>query len=82
MSTAMMSSNTEPMMTAEEVAAFLKVSLSMVYKLRREARLPGVQVGALWRFAPEVVRAFSRGELPPPSGGAPVVSLGARRRRV
>jgi excisionase family DNA binding protein len=70
----------EPLMTAEEVAAFLKVSLSMVYKLRREGALPGVQIGALWRWAPEVVRAFSRGEGPSP--GAPVVPLSRRRRRV
>ena len=72
----------EPMMTGEEVAQFLRCSLSMVYKLRREGQLPGVRIGALWRFDPETVRRFSRGELPPPSEGAPVVSLGARRRRV
>jgi excisionase family DNA binding protein len=70
----------EPMMTAEEVAGFLRVSLSMVYKLRREGQLPGIQVGALWRFSPELVRAFGRGELAPAPRGAPVVPLGSRRR--
>jgi excisionase family DNA binding protein len=49
----------EPMMTAEEVARFLRISLSMVYKLRREGALPGVAVGALWRFHPEHVRALA-----------------------
>lgn len=68
----------EPLMTAEEVAAFLKVSLSLVYKLRRERRLPGIQIGALWRFSPEVIRAFARGEVQPPPG-APV-PLRSRRR--
>jgi excisionase family DNA binding protein len=71
----------EPMMTAEDVAAFLKISLSMVYKLRRERRLPGVAVGALWRFDPADVRAFARGELPPPDG-SPVIPMRGRRRRV
>lgn len=69
----------EPLMTAEDVAAYLKVSLSMVYQLRRTGRLPGVQIGALWRFQPELVRAFGRGEvLTPPA--ASVVPLGTRRR--
>jgi excisionase family DNA binding protein len=72
----------EPMMTAEDVAAFLRISLSMVYKLRREQKLQGIQVGSLWRFNPEHVRAFARGELPPPSPGAPVVLISGRRRRV
>lgn len=77
----MIPATAEPMMTAEDVAAFLKISVSMVYKLRREGHLPGIPVGALWRFNPEVVRAFSRGELQPPPG-APVVPLAGRRRRV
>jgi excisionase family DNA binding protein len=38
----------EPLMTAEEVARVLRVSLSMVYKLRRAGRLRGVQIGALY----------------------------------
>lgn len=54
----------EPLMTAETVAEKLNVSLSMVYKLRRSGALPSVQVGALYRFHPDDVRAFMRGELP------------------
>jgi excisionase family DNA binding protein len=54
----------EPLMTAETVAQMLNVSLSMVYKLRRSGALPSVQVGALYRFHPDAVRAFMRGELP------------------
>ena len=53
----------EALLTAQEVARMLKVSLSMVYKLRRSGVLPSVQVGALYRFNPEVVRSFMRGEL-------------------
>jgi excisionase family DNA binding protein len=54
----------ESLMTAETVAEKLSVSLSMVYKLRRSGALPSVQVGALYRFHPDDVRAFMRGERP------------------
>ena len=52
----------EPLMTAETVAEKLSISLSMVYKLRRSGALPSVRVGALYRFHPDDVRAFMRGE--------------------
>ena len=71
----------EPLMTAEDVAAFLRVSLSGVYRLRRAGHLPGVPVGALWRWSPEVVRAFMRGE-PPLGVPAPIVPNSRVRRRV
>ncbi len=53
---------TEPLWTAQDVAGFLRVSLSMVYKLRRVGALPAVRVGALFRFQPEEVRAYARGD--------------------
>ncbi len=52
----------DPLWTAAEVAAFLRVSLSMVYKLRREGKLQAIQVGSLYRFNPHHVCAFARGE--------------------
>lgn len=55
----------EPLMTAEDVAAFLRVSLSTVYQLRRTGKLPGIPVGSLWRWSPDLVRAFGRGEVLP-----------------
>lgn len=67
----------EPLWTAQEVAAFLRVSLSMVYKLRRQGDLPVVQVGSLYRFHPEAVRAYARGERPTPGA---VIPLGRPRR--
>jgi excisionase family DNA binding protein len=69
------------MMTAEEVAAFLRISLTTVYQLARRRELPGVRIGVQWRFNPETVRAFGRGELPAPDG-APVVPIRGPRRRV
>lgn len=48
---------------AEDVAGFLSVSRSMVYKLEQAGELPCVRIGARVRFDPAVVRAFARGEL-------------------
>jgi excisionase family DNA binding protein len=52
----------EALFTAQEVAQMLRVSLSMVYKLRRSGALASVQIGSLYRFNPEAVRAFMKGE--------------------
>lgn len=52
----------EPLWTAADVAAFLRVSLSMVYKLRRQGSLPAIRVGALFRFQPDAVRGFARSD--------------------
>jgi excisionase family DNA binding protein len=56
----------EPLLTAREVAALLKASESLVYKLQRQGRLPAVRIGWLLRFNQETVRAFMRGESPSP----------------
>jgi excisionase family DNA binding protein len=47
-----------PLMTADEVAAHLRCSVELVYKLRRTGRLKAVRLGALYRWKTEVVRAF------------------------
>jgi excisionase family DNA binding protein len=47
-----------PLLTAEEVAAHLRCSVELVYKLRRLKRLPAVKLGAVYRWRTEVVRAF------------------------
>ncbi len=41
--------NTE-IMTPQEVAKYLKLSLSTVYKFSREGILPGVKLGKHWRY--------------------------------
>ena len=51
---------TEPLWTAGDVANFLRVSRSMVYKLRRTGTLPAIRVGVLFRVGPDAVRAFTR----------------------
>jgi excisionase family DNA binding protein len=48
---------------AGDVARFLSVSRSMVYKLEQMGELPCVHIGARVRFEPAAVRAYTRGEL-------------------
>lgn len=47
-----------PLLTADDVAAHLRCSVEMVYKLRKLGRLPAVRLGAVYRWRPEIVRAF------------------------
>ncbi len=41
----------DPVMTVSEVAAYLKIAESTVYRLVKERRLPGRKVGGAWRFS-------------------------------
>lgn len=41
----------DPVMTVSEVAAYLKIAESTVYRLVKEGRLPGRKVGGAWRFS-------------------------------
>jgi len=47
--------NTE-FLTAEEVAEYLRLPLSTVYKLVQDKRLPGFKVGKHWRFRRETLQ--------------------------
>ncbi len=49
---------TEEFLTAEEVAEFLRIPLSTVYKLVQEKRLPGFKVGKHWRFRTESIQKW------------------------
>ncbi|MDD4836440.1 MAG: DNA-binding protein [Synergistales bacterium] len=42
-------------MTIEELATYLKISKSSMYKLCQEGRIPGNKVGRHWRFQREVI---------------------------
>lgn len=42
-------------MTIEELAAYLKVSKSTLYKLVQAGKLPGQKVGKHWRFRRETI---------------------------
>ena len=57
----------EKLWTVRDVAAFLQVSTSYVYKAAERGEVPCRRVGALLRFVPAEVRAWALGE---PASGA------------
>lgn len=53
-----MSSHPEPLWKVQDVARFLSMSVSWVYKEAEAGRLPCVRIGAALRFRPDEIRAF------------------------
>ena len=50
--------NNEPadqVMTLEELAIYLKLPKSTVYKLVQEGRIPGQKLGKQWRFGKQAI---------------------------
>lgn len=43
------------LLTVEEIAAYMRLPHSTVYKLAQEGKLPGFKVGRHWRFRREAV---------------------------
>lgn len=42
-------------MTLDELAVYLKIPKSTLYKLVQEGRLPGQKIGKQWRFARQAI---------------------------
>ena len=57
-----MSPKNDPVMTIDELSAYLKIPKSTLYKLAQEGRLPGQKVGRHWRFHREAVDAWLKRE--------------------
>ena len=49
-------------LTAEEVAEYLRLPLSTVYKLVQDKRLPGFKVGKHWRFRRETFEQWIKAQ--------------------
>ncbi|MGH7362295.1 MAG: helix-turn-helix domain-containing protein [Candidatus Methylomirabilales bacterium] len=49
-------------MTLQEVATYLRLHRSTVYRLAREGVIPGFKVGNQWRFAKERVDQWMAGQ--------------------
>lgn len=43
------------LMTVEELADYLRLSERTIYRLLKEGYIPGIKVGARWRFNQEVI---------------------------
>ena len=50
-----MQTDHDQVLTIEELAAYLKVSKSTLYKLVQEGTVPGQKVGKHWRFRRETI---------------------------
>lgn len=50
-----MTSEPQQVMTIDELAAYLKVAKSTLYKLAQEGKVPGQKVGKHWRFSREAI---------------------------
>ncbi len=50
-----MTENTSDIMRLDELADYLKVSRSTLYKLVRQGDIPGQKVGKQWRFHKDAV---------------------------
>ena len=53
-----MTKQTPDVMTLNEVADYLRIPRSTVYKLVREGRIPGQKVGRQWRFRRAIVEQW------------------------
>ena len=49
-------------LTVEEVAEYLRLPLSTVYKLAQDKKLPGFKVGKHWRFRKETFDQWIRAQ--------------------
>ena len=62
-----MTDNGDIIMTIRDVASYLRVAESTIYKLANEGQLPGRKVGGGWRFSrKELERWLLRPEHPHP----------------
>lgn len=50
-----MESDPGAVLTIDELAEYLKVSKSTLYKLAQEGRIPGQKVGKHWRFRKDAI---------------------------
>jgi len=50
-----MSKDVTGIMTAEDVAKYLKITPATVYRLAQRGELPGAKIGRVWRFRKEAI---------------------------
>ena len=57
--------DSSPLMTLQEVAAYLRVHTSTVYRLLKEGKLPAFKFGSDWRFNRENIDAWVKKQQTP-----------------
>ena len=66
-----MNEKTSDVLTIKELAHYLKIPKSTLYKLVREGKVPSQKVGRHWRFRKEAIDRWldeTRAEEPKPQG--------------
>jgi excisionase family DNA binding protein len=58
--------NSSPIMTVQEVAAFLRVHTTTIYRLLKQGKLTAFKFGSEWRFNREVIEAWMKKQQTPP----------------
>lgn len=52
----------EPVMTARDVAEYLRFSEAKVYRMAKAGQIPAVRIGRAWRFKRELIDEWIRRE--------------------
>jgi excisionase family DNA binding protein len=52
-------------MTLDDLAAYIKLSKSSLYKLCQAGKVPGTKVGRHWRFHKDVIDTWIKDGVPP-----------------
>jgi len=68
-------------MTIEELAEYLKVSKSSLYKLAQQGKVPGQKVGKHWRFHREAIDAWIKSDSPTSDAGPHRTTPGTGREQ-
>jgi len=63
-----MAAKRNEIMTMDELAEYLKISKSTLYKLAVENKLPGQKIGKRWRFHKDAVDAWVKHGFEPKRG--------------
>ena len=59
----------DQVLTIDELAEYLKIKKSTLYRLAQQGRVPGRKVGRHWRFHRAVIDAWLRRQTPAASHG-------------
>jgi len=55
----------DDIMTLDDLAAYIKLSKSSLYKLCQAGKVPGTKVGRHWRFHKDVIDTWIKDGVPP-----------------
>ena len=60
-----MAKSQDDIMTLDDLAAYIKLSKSSLYKLCQAGKVPGTKIGRTWRFHKDVIDTWIKTGVPP-----------------